>query len=214
MGLLAFRLLLTRIRVFEKFGRTSSWWSAVCQVRPTNPCIMSTLVLVNHHCIHCDTTRNVLGRATKGMRSKISRPETDDSADTVRLEWYRSGQWIPRLQWSLRDSKLGASGPNIQEFACALALAQEESSLFSQKMIVCILTQDEKVTLAGNRLKISGPPRFADNNDDAAVSIRHLECVQEVRDKLIDRFGIPLAETEGLDLAKSLSSNPAVWSQQ
>jgi N-hydroxyarylamine O-acetyltransferase len=152
-------------------------------------------------------------RTPEGMQSKISRPETDDSGDIVILEWYRSGQWIPRLRWSLRDSKLRSSGPTVDEVSHSLAWVQEETSIFSQKLIVCSLTRDKKVTLAGKQLKITGPPRFADN-DDAAVSIQLLDSVKEVRDTMNELFDIPHAETEGLDLAKSLSADPAVWSHQ
>jgi N-hydroxyarylamine O-acetyltransferase len=152
-------------------------------------------------------------RTPEGMRSKISQPETDDSGDIVILEWYRSGQWIPRLRWSLRDSMLRSSGPTEDEVSRSLAWVQEESSIFSQKLIVCSLTRDKKVTLAGKQLKITGPPRFADN-DDAVVSLQHLNSVKEVRDAMSDNFDIPLPETEGLDLARSLSADPAVWSHQ
>jgi N-hydroxyarylamine O-acetyltransferase len=149
----------------------------------------------------------------EGMRSKISQPETDDSADIVILEWCRLGQWIPRLRWSLRDSKLRSSGPTVDNVSHSLAWVQEESSVFSQKLIVCSLTRDKKVTLAGKQLKITGPPRFADNYA-AAVSIQPLDSVEEVRDAMREFFAIPLAETEGLDLVKSLSADPAVWSHQ
>jgi N-hydroxyarylamine O-acetyltransferase len=152
-------------------------------------------------------------RTPEGMRSKISRPESDDSEDIVICEWYRSGQWIPRLRWSLRDSKLRSSGPKADDLSRSLAWVQEESSIFSLKLIACILTRDKKITLAGNQLKITGPPRFADN-DDAVVSIQHLDSVKEVRDAMSEIFDIPLAESEGLDLAKSLSADPSVWSHQ
>jgi arylamine N-acetyltransferase len=68
-------------------------------------------------------------RTPEGMRSKISQPETDDSGDIVILEWYRSGQWIPRLRWSLRDSQLKSSGPTVDEVSHSLAGVQEGSSI-------------------------------------------------------------------------------------
>jgi hypothetical protein len=101
----------------------------------------------------------------------------------------------------------------VDEVSHSLAWVQEETSILSQKLIVCSLTRDKKVTLAGKQLKITGPPRFADNYA-AAVSIQPLDSVEEVRDAMREFFAIPLAETEGLDLAKSLSADPAVWSHQ
>jgi hypothetical protein len=53
------------------------------------------------------------------------------------------------------------AGPPLSAFSDELAVTLEEKSIFSQKMICCCLTRDKKYTVAGNRLKITGPPRFA-----------------------------------------------------
>ena len=107
---------------------------------------------------------------------------------------------------------LGDQGPELASFATALDSVHEESSIFSQKLISCLITRTEKVTLAGKRLKITGPPRFP-LEEGAEVSIQQLEGVSEARIVLRDRFGIPLVETVGLDLTKSSSAAAAVWAK-
>jgi hypothetical protein len=112
----------------------------------------------------------------------------------------------------------------LSDFTDVLAAVLQPSSIFSQKIISVLLTRTEKQTLAGNRLKITGPPRFPLHNGDKdnenhvtktmepPVVTRHLESNHEARAVLEERFGIPLAATEGLDLVKSTSADSAIWS--
>lgn len=84
----------------------------------------------------------------------------------------------------------------------------EADSIFSQKLIVCKLNREEKITLAGNRLKRTGPPRFS----TADPVYQTIESNKAAREVLRHVFGIPLEASEGLDLTKSLLADPGMWS--
>jgi N-hydroxyarylamine O-acetyltransferase len=145
---------------------------------------------------------------TEGMRSKFAR-----KGDDVVLHWFRaSDEWVPRLKWNYEDSLLGSNGPALSSFEAALAVVHGSSSIFAQKLIVCLLTRENKLTVAGNRLKVTGPPRFPEQ--DATPIVRSLESEDEVREILRDDFGIPFEETQGICLGKSIAADPSIWSNQ
>jgi len=154
----------------------------------------------------------------EGMQSKMERQTKDDS---IVLFWYKQGAWIPRLQWNYTQSI--TKDDRMDHFAQALQKVQEPSSIFSQKLITCLLTIDRKVTLAGNLLKVTEPrfPKDTADKDgnvtsaiDVAILVEKLSSVHEVRTALQTHFGIPLAATQGLDLSKSLAADPEIWSHQ
>lgn len=139
----------------------------------------------------------------EGMKSRLVRGGGDDGGgddddDRVTLYWYKNQTWQPRLRWSYAQSLVGVE---MSYFAEVLEAVLQPSSIFSQKTITVLLTRYEKQTLAGNRLKISGPPRFIhgsgdkDDDEEPPVVTRHLESNQEVRAVLEERFGIPLTAT-------------------
>ena len=143
----------------------------------------------------------------EGMCSKI----VAGKDDVVRLYWKQSGEWVERLRWSYQHSMLKANqGPRLCEFSKYLRLVQDPGSIFSQKLIVCRLTRDEKVVLAGSRLQITGPPRFS--GEPPSRSIRCLESEIQAREVLRDLFSQPWTSTKGLKLTKSKAADPAVWS--
>jgi len=146
---------------------------------------------------------DIVQETPEGMQNKLVR-----DGDAVILYWYKSEQWLPRLKWSYKDSMLGADGNDLSAFSKALALVHDKSSIFSQKIVVTLLTRDEKLTLAGNRLKTTFK-RFPE--DKVALSVRNLGDEKDTREILQDRFGIPLSETEGLDLRRSLAAKPEIW---
>jgi len=170
-----------------------------------------------------------------GMKSRLELERNNDDkegGDSVVLYWRSNGEWTPRLKWSYAASVLDKSGGvegrhrryPLDQFQFGLETVLKESSIFAQKLIACLITRERKLTLAGNRLKVTGPPRFppaggeADETDETAgshnVSVETVGTADGVRRVLEDRFGIPLSETEGLDLSKSLAADPSVWSHQ
>lgn len=155
---------------------------------------------------------NVEQKTPEGMMSRLLRKDQDD---TVILQWFMDGMWKPRLLIKHSDTFLeddGADEQNVRTYQDMLELPKNPASIFSQKLIVCRLTRDKKRTLAGNVLRVTGPPRFGRNGASPPVVIQRLESLQDVRHVLQNEFAISLDETEGLDLAKSLGADPTVWS--
>jgi N-hydroxyarylamine O-acetyltransferase len=155
----------------------------------------------------------------EGMQSKISKIDGD-----VILYWwsYQSRKWLPRLKWNYDASLLlGLKSPPLAAFVNNLAAVHDEASIFSQKLICCRLTREMKYTVAGNRYKVTGKPRF--NMDQAVesactgpvppVAIRLLESEDELRNALRNNFDIPMEATDGIGLKKSLTADPIIWSQ-
>jgi arylamine N-acetyltransferase len=162
---------------------------------------------------------NVEQKTSEGMISRLFRKDQDDN---VIVEWHKNGKWEPRLLIKHSDTLCleedGApDNENIrtrtfEDFTNSLELVKDPDSIFSRKLIVCRITRDEKRTLAGNVLKVTGPPRFGMNGAPPPVVIRKLESLEDVRHVLQNEFAISLDETEGLNLAKSLGADPTVWS--
>ena len=133
--------------------------------------------------------------------------------------------WVPRLQWNYAASML-KNGPPLSAFKNELAVTLEEKSIFAQKMICCRLTRDYKYTVAGNKFKITGPPRFTSMNQHTAngdgttnapivpVLIREIKSEDELRSILLEHFGIPIDATKGIALAKSIAADANIWSNQ
>jgi N-hydroxyarylamine O-acetyltransferase len=128
----------------------------------------------------------------------------------VALEWLdiQSGNFVPRYKFKAEDASIEGAGPAFGDFAENLKKVHYPDSIFEQKLVVCSLTRSQKKTLAGNRLKITGPPRF---DKDVFPSVKELGDVDDVRAVLMSEFGIPLDETDELQLTKSLKSSPELW---
>ena len=157
----------------------------------------------------------------EGMLSRFRTiPSAEESADDdkqkVVLEWYKDGEWKPRLQWFAEDAETNPSdSPVLSDYEATLKdLVQAPESAFSKKIIVCQLTRTQKKTLAGNMLKITGPPRFPSKDEESAeipVTKTFLDGTEEVRQVLREEFGISLDETEMLDLSSSLRQDESMW---
>jgi N-hydroxyarylamine O-acetyltransferase len=132
--------------------------------------------------------------------------------DDVTLYWLKDGEWKPRLQWSYQASLLGENGPELSAFEDALSRVLQPDSIFSQKLICCLLTGTSKLTLAGHKLKITKPRQFPSQLVEPKVE--EVESEEQARQLLQDRFGIPLASSHGLDLNKSIHADPSIWSHQ
>lgn len=143
----------------------------------------------------------------EGMKSKLIR-----QGDQVELYWLREGTWQPRLKWSYKDSLVGVE---VSECAPGLAAVQMPESIFSQKLIVTRLTRVTKMTLAGSRYKVTGPPRFTDNGSQGPKEIRQLDIdsVPQAQKLLELEFGMPMSATSGLSLKKSNTAAEELWSQ-
>jgi arylamine N-acetyltransferase len=168
-----------------------------------------------------------------GMLSKICK--MDDGTDDVLLYWWYSPfmAWVPRLKWNYSSSMLKKNGPSLASFASALSTVKEEASIFTQKMICCRLTREQKFTVAGNKYKVTGPPRFingdtlnmvdSDNGNNEAtpsssqvvpIVVHQIESEDELRTILRDNFAIPIEATDGISLVTSIAADPNIWSNQ
>jgi N-hydroxyarylamine O-acetyltransferase len=140
-------------------------------------------------------------------------------SNEIVYQWNINGEWVDRFKWKHEEGmKHSIEGRSLTAFADRLALVLADGFIFSEKLIVCRLTREKKITLAGNRLKITGPPRFVHESGDpdqekSNVTIRFLQDTEEARKVLHEEFGIPLAATTGLLLTKSLNADPALWAQ-
>lgn len=151
-----------------------------------------------------------------GMISRfVSRTNKNDINSHFLEMWNEEQQlWKPRLDWE-EDALLGmepndgssGGGVPLQYFADALTLTQT-SSIFCQKSITVKITRTEKVSMAGNVLKRTGPSRFG---NDMVISRTEFETVDQVRQVLLDEFGITLEETKGLDLGNSIEAPASLW---
>jgi N-hydroxyarylamine O-acetyltransferase len=143
----------------------------------------------------------------EGMQSRIRLvPEKQ----VVRLEWYKEGEWLTRLQWFMEEETRNRT---LEEFSAALDFTLDAGSVFSQKLICCLVTREHKITMAGNRLKVTGPPRFGDASGSSPqdLTVTVFKSADEVRAVLEEKFGIPQEETVDLDLSRSLQAPGAVW---
>jgi len=129
-----------------------------------------------------------------------------DDPQSVILEWLQpdgtpDGSWSQRLKWEVNHP-----GQPLANFQEGLDAVLEESSIFHKKLIVCRITRHEKITLAGMRLKRS-TPRFGGE----ISQIEDLPSLEDVQRVLRDTFGV--SNTEGLDLTKSTSAAPEMWTR-
>ena len=141
----------------------------------------------------------------EGMRSKLVK-----TGDMVELQWLKNGTWQPRLKWSFEQS---LSGVKISDLSSGLEAVQAPESIFSQKVITTRLTRTQKMTLAGSRFKITGPPRFHDDGSEGPKETRELTSVLGAQEILEEQFAIPTIATNGLSLEKSNQAAKEVWSQ-
>lgn len=171
----------------------------------------------------------------EGMISKVTK---DD--DIVTLHWYMNDKWLPRLRWKYSDTifdDINNRRRSISSFHENLRAVQTPESNFSRKLICTKVSRTHKYTLAGNKYKVTGPPRFAlssspdkmdkhlddnkvpnGNNSNTMdivpnVTIEELSSTMDVRKKLLDVFGIPFDQTETLDVSKSIDVDARIWSQ-
>ena len=152
---------------------------------------------------------NTAQSTPEGMVSRFVKTGYD-----VALEWrdVKTDMFVPRFKFKATDATMEGPGPHLVDFHDNLMTVYHPQSPFEQKVILCRVNVSLKVTVAGNRIKITGLPRFDKNL--APVMVQELGDVHNVRAVLDSDFGIPLHETEGLLLTKSLKSPHEVWMQQ
>ncbi len=143
---------------------------------------------------------------SEGMKSRII-----ESDGIVTLEWFKDEVWKSRLRWELKES-LKTPSPSIKDFQHILGVVYNEASNFSNKMIVCRLTLEKKLTLAGCKFKVTGPPRHGDDGE-GQVKLIQVDSLQQARNILLDHFGIPLEETEQLDWQRISAQDPILFAQ-
>jgi len=152
----------------------------------------------------------------EGMRSKFS----TDCKGNVILEWKVNNglEWEPRLRWKIEDALSGKEGLSMTDMAPHLDVVAQEDSIFSKKLIVCLLSRDRKRTVAGSSYKITGAPRFGGpDTDSQEIPVDKRDCLDlaEIQKILLRDFSIPLEETSDLDLEKSNSKDAVdIWASQ
>ncbi len=163
-----------------------------------------------------------------GMRSKISRSTDMDDHDTTTLYWWHApkNDWLPRLKWSYAASQLLEHGPPLSDFSHIVTTTMDDTSTFAQKLICCRLTRAKKYTVAGNKFKVTGSPRFVATTTtspsdvpttsitDVPVVIRDIASESQLQSILWEHFGIPCDATTGISLTKSITADTNIWSNQ
>jgi N-hydroxyarylamine O-acetyltransferase len=141
----------------------------------------------------------------EGMTSRIV-----TNGDSSVLEWLevKTGAFVPRFKFKHTDALIDGKGPALVDFQDNLMSVYHPNSSFERKIIVCCIDRLVKRTVAGNRVKITGPPRFDKRTIPVVQEIGDEDAVRAVLDS---DFGIPLEETEGLTLSKSLQSPSNLW---
>lgn len=134
----------------------------------------------------------------EGTISRLIKCPDDDEA--VVLQWKQGEDWSPRLKWNSDHP-----GQELPAFHEGLEVVLGEESIFAEKLIVCKINRKEKVSLAGNRLKITSP-RFG---PDSQATVEELGSLKEVQRVLEERFGVPSAQ--GLGMGRSKKADPAMW---
>ena len=156
----------------------------------------------------------------EGMESRLRLVEAGSVGEgglDVHLEWRQGGEWAPRLMWhhfdpvaalysSSSSSSSSSKSLSLESFQAPCDLVTSDS-IFTKKLITCLVTLQEKTTLAGTKLKIT-TPRFGPN---VTTTLTQLPDVSAVKATLHDRFGIAENEVADLDLSASLAAAPEVW---
>ena len=132
----------------------------------------------------------------EGMRGRIVAAEGQ-----WELQWSVRGAWAPRLRWA--PSAWGEHSACVADFVGEAKRWARQP--LGTRLICCALTRDAKVTIAGDRLKITSP-RFGGEQ-----RVEALGGVGGVRAALEERFGISRAATEGLSAA-ALADAGIAWS--
>lgn len=141
-----------------------------------------------------------------GMQSKLERED-----ENVIYYWMKDGVWERRLKWNYATSmEMKENHVPIEEFELGLANTLKPDTIFSMKMVVCKVTATEKVSISGNKLKVTSP-RFGPH---VSVTYKILESTDVVREAMEEHFGIPAHETKDLDLSRSFQADPNLWSQK
>lgn len=138
----------------------------------------------------------------EGMISRLV--HTEDNY--IALQWLKNGVWVDRLRWK-RDSM--STDKPLSDFQPSLEIVLNDESIFSKKLLVCKVSRTEKLTVTGNRLKVT-TPRFG---PESKQTVEEFDSVDDLRGILETRFGIPMASTNGLDMTKSLIASSEVWSE-
>ena len=132
------------------------------------------------------------------------------------------GWWEPRIQWDISDAPLLKSmgveqsfveDRPLESFDDAAAIIASDGSTFRSKIVICCLTRSEKITLAGNNLRITSP-RFPETNEKSGAwplqTRKKLSSKEDILSVLVDRFGLDLEQLSGLecDVGDASSSSP------
>jgi len=147
----------------------------------------------------------------EGMRSRMDRINDEE----VVLSYWIQGEWRPRMKWNHSDCLRGNQGPCITDeiFRNGLQSVHDPSSIFSKKLICCLLTRNRKVTLAGHKFKVTEPRGFFEGEEVVEPTVVDVATNDDGRRILETHFGIPMTSSVGLDLDDSRLVDPAIWSQ-
>jgi arylamine N-acetyltransferase len=97
----------------------------------------------------------------------------------------------------------------MQDFQNMLDMVYEEKSIFSCKLIVCRLTRDKKLTLAGSKFRETSP-RYGDAGSEN-VQISDIGSMNQFREILATQFGIGSEETEMINWELVASQDPELF---
>jgi arylamine N-acetyltransferase len=106
---------------------------------------------------------NVFGieqRTAEGLRSRLDLMTLATGKKAVQLYFFKNQKWTPQLQWDYEQSLHTTDGgleKHRNEFIYGIQLVLRPNSVFSQKLICCLLMADCKLTLAGGKFKVTQP---------------------------------------------------------
>ena len=126
----------------------------------------------------------------EGMASRVVAVDDD-----WELQWRRGGAWAPRLRWAAAHGAWEHHGPSLAEFEAEAARYARQP--MGRKFVCSNVTRHRKTTISNASLKVTAP-RFGPG---VVVDVVDLGSEEDVRRALEAHFGVPYAETAGLDVA-------------
>ena len=174
----------------------------------------------------------LLREAATRRKSVASAKSTDRCSSSIwRCDEQCTGEggyWEPRIQWDVSDAPLEPTEGEpsfvddrpLESFADAAAIVASEGSTFRSKIVVCALTRSEKITLAGNHLRITRP-RFPpcslrrqgdgdgddeDKNRWPVQTRKHLSSKEDILAALADCFDLDSKQLSDLNVGDPSSS--------
>ena len=122
------------------------------------------------------------------------------------------GYWEPRLQWDITDAPLTPQEDEtsfpidrpLESFQDAVDVITAPQSTFMQKIVACLLTREDKITITGSSFRPTSP-RFPPKQSSMTLDS------ETIRSLLHSRFRIEPMETTNLIVDDNISNQCKLW---